>query len=84
MTAGVPVVATRVGGVPELVPDGTGLLVAPGDPAALAAAIARLLDDPALARAQAERPRARTSRRAAARPRWSRGRSRSTRACSAR
>ena len=53
MAAGVPVVATRVGGVPELVPEGTGLLVAPGDPAALAAAIGRLLDDPALARAQA-------------------------------
>ena len=53
MTAGVPVVATRVGGVPELVPDGAGLLVAPGDPEALAAAIASLLDDPARASAQA-------------------------------
>jgi glycosyltransferase involved in cell wall biosynthesis len=58
MTAGVPVVATRVGGVPELVPEGTGLLVAPGDPAALAAAIGRLLDDPALAREQADAARA--------------------------
>jgi glycosyltransferase involved in cell wall biosynthesis len=57
MAAGVPVVATRVGGVAELVPEGTGLLVAPGDPAALAAAIGRLLDDPALARAQAEAAR---------------------------
>jgi glycosyltransferase involved in cell wall biosynthesis len=57
MAAGVPVVATRVGGVPELVPEGTGLLVEPGDAAALAAAIGRLLDDPALARAQAEAAR---------------------------
>ncbi len=53
MAAGVPVVATRVGGIPELVPEGTGQLVAPGDAAGLAAAIARLLDDPALANAQA-------------------------------
>jgi colanic acid/amylovoran biosynthesis glycosyltransferase len=44
-----PVVATRVAGVPELVEDGvTGLLVAPGRPQALAAAIARLAADPAL------------------------------------
>jgi glycosyltransferase involved in cell wall biosynthesis len=44
-----PVVATAVGGVPGLVHDGdTGLLVPPGDPAALAAAIARVLDDPDL------------------------------------
>jgi glycosyltransferase involved in cell wall biosynthesis len=62
MTAGVPVVATRVGGVPELVPEGTGLLVAPGDPAALAAAIGRLLDDPALAREQADAARAHIER----------------------
>jgi glycosyltransferase involved in cell wall biosynthesis len=42
-----PVVASRLGGPLELVEDGvTGLLVPPGDPAALAAAIAPLLDDP--------------------------------------
>jgi glycosyltransferase involved in cell wall biosynthesis len=49
MAAGVPVVASAVGGVPELVDDGeTGVLVPPGDPAALAAALARLAAEPAL------------------------------------
>lgn len=56
MAAGLPVVATDVGGVPELVCDGeTGLLVAPRDPAALADSLRRLLDDPALARDMGER-----------------------------
>ena len=46
MAAGLPVVASSVGGVPELVADGeTGLLVPPGDPAAMAAALGRLLED---------------------------------------
>src|SRR5256886_4183628 len=50
MAAGAPVVATRVGGNPEVVEDGeTGLLVPPRDPAALAQAICRLLDSPELA-----------------------------------
>jgi glycosyltransferase involved in cell wall biosynthesis len=45
MAAGVPVVATHVDGLPETVADGvTGRLVAPGDPAALAAAVLEVLD----------------------------------------
>ena len=48
MAAGLPVVATNVGGVSELVLDGqTGILVPPGDPRSLAGAIGRLLDDSA-------------------------------------
>lgn len=50
MQAGIPVVATRMGGIPDLVVEGqTGLLVAPGDVSALAAAIGSLLADPAMA-----------------------------------
>jgi glycosyltransferase involved in cell wall biosynthesis len=49
MAAGKPVVATSVGGVPEMIENEvTGLLVPPGDSEALAAAIRRLLDNPAL------------------------------------
>jgi glycosyltransferase involved in cell wall biosynthesis len=49
MAAGRAIVATRAGGLPEAIePERTGLLVPPGDPAALAAALARLLHDPAL------------------------------------
>jgi starch synthase len=47
MACGTPVVATRVGGIPEVVLDGeTGQLVPPRDPAALADAVRRLLADP--------------------------------------
>lgn len=51
MAAGVAVVATRVGDVPELVDDGiTGVLVEPGAPEQLAAGLAGLLNDPERAR----------------------------------
>ena len=51
MAAGKPVVATRGGGVPEIVVDGeTGVLVPMGDAPAMADAILSLLDDPAAAR----------------------------------
>ncbi len=47
---GLPVVASRIGGIPEIVEDGrTGLLVKPGDPEAMARALARLRDDPVFA-----------------------------------
>jgi glycosyltransferase involved in cell wall biosynthesis len=46
-SAGVPIVASRAGGIPEAVRDGeNGVLVTPGDAAALSAAVAALLADP--------------------------------------
>ncbi len=51
MAAGRPVVATRVGGVPELVADGdSGYLIEPGDVRGFAEAVSRLLAEPDLAR----------------------------------
>ncbi|ACL67552.1 glycosyl transferase group 1 [Anaeromyxobacter dehalogenans 2CP-1] len=64
-----PVVASRIEAIPEIVADGdTGLLVPPRDPAALAAALTALLGDPARARAMGVAGRA----RAAARFGWAR------------
>ena len=51
MASGLPVVATRTQGPGEIVEEGSGLLVPPGDAGALAAALERLIADPALARA---------------------------------
>jgi len=63
-----PVVATPVGGVPELVvPGETGLLVPPGDAGALADALRTLLDDPELARRLGEAGHARVRERFSAR-----------------
>lgn len=60
MAMGKPVVATAVGGVPEVVLHGvTGLLVPPADPEALATAILRLLGDPRAARQMGEAGRER-------------------------
>jgi glycosyltransferase involved in cell wall biosynthesis len=56
---GLPCVATRVGGVPQVVADGaTGFLVPPGDVGALAAAMVRLCGDRALRRRMGEAARA--------------------------
>jgi glycosyltransferase involved in cell wall biosynthesis len=71
MAAGVPVVATAVGGITDIVEDGvTGVLVAPPPkPDALASALAPLLADPALRRALGERGRQRFEREFSA-ERW--------------
>jgi glycosyltransferase involved in cell wall biosynthesis len=65
MGAGLACVGSGIGGVPELLGDGSGLLVPPGDPEALAGAMARLADDetlaPTLGRAAAATARRRFS-----------------------
>jgi glycosyltransferase involved in cell wall biosynthesis len=64
MAAGLPVVATSVGGIPELVVDGeTGFLVPPGDPQSLAGAIERLVHDPELRRRLGTAGRSRAAER---------------------
>jgi L-malate glycosyltransferase len=63
MCFGCPSVSTRVGGIPEVVEDGrSGVLVTPGDPAALAGAVEALIDDAPrrLALGRAARDRARS------------------------
>ena len=63
MAAGLPVVASDVGGIPEVVRDGeTGLLVPPGDVDALARALDRLVADPELRRRLAAGARDRAGR----------------------
>ena len=57
MATALPVVATRVGGNPELVPPDCGLLVPPGDANAVAAALGSLLASPALRRELGTRAR---------------------------
>ncbi|MGI8596947.1 MAG: glycosyltransferase [Thermoleophilaceae bacterium] len=55
LAAGVPVVTTRLSGIPELVRDGeTGLLAEPGDPSSLANALVQALSEPARAARRAE------------------------------
>ena len=62
MHSGVPVVATRTGGIPDVIRDGvSGLLVAPGDVDGLAGAIDRMLADPAQRRRWGERGRHRVA-----------------------
>jgi glycosyltransferase involved in cell wall biosynthesis len=63
MSAGVPCVASNAGGIPEIMTDGeTGLLTPARDPEALATAIDRLIEDPALAAALAANALAQTAR----------------------
>jgi glycosyltransferase involved in cell wall biosynthesis len=63
LAVGTPVVATRVGGVPEVVVDGeNGLLVEHGDAAGFGAALRKLLDDEPLRRRLADRAAASVAR----------------------
>ena len=67
MACGRPLVASAVGGIPEVVTDGEdGLLVPSEDPAALAAALVRVLDDAALAERLGNEARSTIERRFAA------------------
>ncbi|MFL6263071.1 MAG: glycosyltransferase family 4 protein [Thermoanaerobaculia bacterium] len=64
MDAGVPIVASAVSGIPEVVEDGeTGWLVPPEDPEALARALEEVLADPAEARRRGEAGRRRAAER---------------------
>jgi glycosyltransferase involved in cell wall biosynthesis len=63
MATGTPVIASRVGGIPELIQDGeTGFLIPPGDEDALADRMRRLLENPKEARETGERARAAAGR----------------------
>lgn len=64
MAAGVPSLASRVGGVPDLIePEKTGLFCDPNHPDSFRIGVARLLDDPALSLRLAENARAEALRR---------------------
>lgn len=63
MASGRPVIASEIGGLPDLVADGeTGFLVRPGDPGALRRAIRRILDEPGLAEQMSRAARSRAAR----------------------
>lgn len=61
MHSGRPIVATRVGGTPELTGEDGAVLVPPDDPAALAAAVTAVLDDPALSARLSQAARGRSA-----------------------
>jgi hypothetical protein len=63
MAAGVPVIASRTGGLPEAVADGECGLLTDNDPEAIATAMKTILNDPALAQRMGERGRARVRER---------------------
>jgi len=69
MASGKPVIASRLGGIPELIEDGvSGLLVPHADPAKLAAAIERLAKNPSLRASLSTAARARAVERFDLRP----------------
>lgn len=68
LSAGVPVVATTVGGVPDVVTPAEALLVPPDDPAGLAGAIRAVLEEPERARSRAAAGRSRLEREFAVGP----------------
>jgi glycosyltransferase involved in cell wall biosynthesis len=67
MARGIPVASTEAGGLPEILEGGAGLLVPVGDPSALADAVGRLVQEPALRAELAARGRERVRRFSAAR-----------------
>ena len=63
MAAGVPVIASRVGGLVEVIEDGESGVLTENQPAAIAQAMRRILDDSPLAREMAARARRRVEER---------------------